>query len=110
MSNNLMKKPVEWNVRRQQCRRATLSAGGDRLSWKFEILANRAKSYGETHGNIFSLLDHASKYTAILTALLKESLYVYITISNTNIQWRECRPGTETFEIELDTEVYLLTC
>lgn len=62
---------------------------------KFETLANRAKSYGETHGNTFSLLDHASKYTAILTALPKQSLYVYTVISNTNIHWWECRSGTD---------------
>lgn len=77
MSNNLMKKPVKWNVKKQQRQRGTLSVEGDWLFWKFEILANRAKSYGGTHGNVFSLLDHTSKYTAIPTALQKQTVRVH---------------------------------
>lgn len=111
MSNNLTKKLVKWSAEKQQRRRVTLSAEEDQLSWKFEILANRAKSYGETHGNRFSLLDHTSKYTAILTASLRQTLCdVYTTISNTNIQCRNAeQEPTETFKIQLGEELYPLT-
>lgn len=70
MSNNLMRKLVKWDVKKQRRRRLTMGAESDWSLGSLKSLpTDRANCCEEAHGNTFSLLEHASKHTAILTAL-----------------------------------------
>lgn len=79
MSNNLMKKLVKWNTRKQQHWRLTLSAEADWSLGSLKALpTDRAKCCGEAHGNAFGLLEHASQHTALLRALANRALHIYL--------------------------------